>query len=589
MLLLGACGLGGGEEETGLEFSDAETRVDYEVELTGAPSEEVDEVLTASLRLYRFQENGAQSPAFLRRRADADVETVLRVLRSFGYFDGSVSTRIMEGEPALAIVAIEPGPLFTLAAHNIVAVDPAGAPVDLPAEVLPGTGVPAEAETILDAEGVAVAHLQTTGRPYAALQGRQAIADRETATLEVTTTIETGAAYVFGPPVFSGGERVARDYLRTYVTWDDGAPVDLNELGSYQRELLTTDLFNAGSVSLPETPPEGPVLSPVVRLEERPFRTVSGVVNFSTDTGPGGGASFEHRNLFGSNETVNAEVGASLEEQFVELRYIQPQWRRPGQDLNTELRLERIDDDAFESLSATAALGVERELTPRWRVGAGGLIEISEIDGTDDEGTSLLGGLPVYAIYDSSDDLLDPSRGARLRTNVTPFAGTAEFGDPIFLVVDTTGSAYFDLTGEKAYILATRGRIGTIFADDLSDVPSNRRLFSGGGGSVRAFENRFIGPLDDDDDPTGGLSVVEAGVELRARVFGDFGVAIFGEAGAVADSIAPSFEDGLLFGAGLGLRYASPVGPLRLDFAVPINPRSVDDAVQIYLSLGQAF
>ncbi|MEM9736106.1 MAG: BamA/TamA family outer membrane protein, partial [Pseudomonadota bacterium] len=184
---------------------------------------------------------------------------------------------------------------------------------------------------------------------------------------------------------------------------------------------------------------------------------------------------------------------------------------------------------------------------------------------------------------------LNPTEGARFRAEVTPFIGAFDSEFAGFLTLDTTGSAYFDLTDEGDYVLAGRARLGTILSDDLDTVPQTRRLYSGGGGSVRGYAQRFIGPLDVNDDPTGGRSVIELGGELRARLFGDLGGVIFVEAGQVDEEIFPAFSDGIQVAAGLGIRYFSPAGPIRVDVGFPVNGRDADDFFQLYISIGQAF
>ena len=122
------------------------------------------------------------------------------------------------------------------------------------------------------------------------------------------------------------------------------------------------------------------------------------------------------------------------------------------------------------------------------------------------------------------------------------------------------------------------------------EVPADKRFYSGGGGSVRGFAFQMAGPLDQDDDPVGGRSLVEASMELRWRFWDSFGLVPFVDAGNVYEEVYPSFDDGLFWGAGLGFRYYTRVGPIRLDIATPINPRDgVDDPVQFYISLGQAY
>ncbi|MEM6549129.1 MAG: BamA/TamA family outer membrane protein [Pseudomonadota bacterium] len=577
-----------------ITFQAPETGIEYEPAIRGAPSPEIEALMEQSLLIYRRQEGGAQSAAFLRRRAQGDVAAAQKILRSFGYYEAQATPKIIEAEgdnPARAEMVIEPGRPFELSEHRFALSGLRGAAPTVPAAAELGSpvGETAAASQILAAEGALVARLRGEGHPYAAGDGRTALADPAAATLEVESRIAAGPAYVFGAVTFAGVETVEPDYLLTYLPWELGDRFDATQLRDYQRALLETGLFRAGAAEPPGVPPEGENVPIFVRLEEAKHRTVSAGVRFSTDAGPAVRGGFEHRNLFGANETLNIDALAGLEEQSIEFRYREPQYLRPGQDLTAGLSLRRITDDAFDELGATATLGLERELTPQWLVGAGILGEVSQ---TEDEGEtelSLLAGLPVFAEYDGSDDLLNPTEGARFRADVTPFAGSFAGDAVFFLLLDAVGSAYHDFLGDGRYVLAGRARAASIVAEDVDDVPPQRRLYSGGGGSVRGFAERFVGPLDDDNDPVGGLSALEGGIEMRARVFGDIGLAVFAEAGSVSEETIPDFEEGVQVGVGVGLRYFSPVGPIRLDFAVPLDRRDADDSFQFYISIGQAF
>jgi translocation and assembly module TamA len=139
-------------------------------------------------------------------------------------------------------------------------------------------------------------------------------------------------------------------------------------------------------------------------------------------------------------------------------------------------------------------------------------------------------------------------------------------------------------------VLALRGSVGALGGVSREQVPADERFYAGGGGSIRGIGFDLAGPLDDDDDPLGGRSVVEGSVELRTRFANDFGFALFLDAGTVDTSVFPSFEERVLFGAGPSLRYFTPIGPLRVDVGFPLNPRKgVDAPYQIYFSIGQAF
>jgi translocation and assembly module TamA len=298
---------------------------------------------------------------------------------------------------------------------------------------------------------------------------------------------------------------------------------------------------------------------------------------------------FEHRNLFGENETVTVEGFAGTDEQRLESRYRVPQFKRNRQDFVAAAGVRHVEFDAYDESAATVTAGLERQLTRMWDVGAGGLAEISETTDSAGRTTFLLFGVPLFANYDGTRDFLNPTQGWRVRTDLTPFVGiTDDDRTPFFVRLDAVASHYIALDDAARYVLAGRARLGAIPAQSVEDVPAGRRLYSGGGGSVRGYAERSIGPRDASNDPTGGLSVMELGAELRARVWGDVGGAVFLEGGSVSEEVYFAFED-LQLATGGGLRYFSPVGPIRFDVGVPLTRRDGDDAFHIYLSIGQAF
>ena len=630
-LAVAACG-GAGPEVSGADFAPPETAVHYVVRIDGMPDDEMTELAEDALSVYRQQDAGAYSLALLERRVENDLDTVGQILRSRGYYNGTSGAEVEEisaeqyddlkefefplptvsdlmfwkggddedeREPqsfALVVITVDPGAQFTLERHEFELLDPEmRAVIPRPRNLGSPVGGPAEAVPIVAAEAAAVDMMKKGGYPYAESVDRDAVADLELATLEVESRLRSGPSAVFGLVSFDGLEDVREDYLRTYIPWEPGEVVDQDLLREFQQALLATDLFDTLLVQIPPEPPpaspeETPVALPVaVTTDERPFRTIAAGAGYSTDEGPFVTARFEHRNLWGENERVSADANVGLELQQLLLGYREPQYVVPGQDLLAGLELVREEDEAFDQLRATLTAGLRRRVTPHWVIGYGGLLEASLIEDDGVETEAYLAGIPVTAEYDRTDDLLNPTEGGRARFEVTPFAGTVDDEFTGFLNLDTRGSAYWDILDNDIYVLAGRARVASIIADELDDVPKNRRLYAGGGGSVRGFERRHVGPLDIEGDPEGGLSALEASIELRARVWGDLGAVFFVDAGSVSTESYPDFEEGVQVAAGTGVRYHSPAGPIRLDIAFPLNRRDEDDFFQFYFSIGQAF
>ncbi len=568
----------------------------YSATVDGAPSAAVADLAERALPTFRLRERGVRNRSGLLRRVKHDEVRLAALLRSHGYYGSLVNSDISFAEdgPARVRFLVHAGPVYTLTAHEL-ALDSAIA--DLPVLDAGSLGSPvggaARASAIVQAEEAAVATLQAEGFPYAAHSGREGVADPDTATVTVTSTFAAGPFAVFGPLRFTGLETVQEPYLSTYRSWDEGERFDRRVLDAYQRRLMATDLFRSVSVRIPdEAPPgrEGSVTLPVVvSVEEGLRRRIEAGARYDTDLGPAMRAGWRHRNLFGANESVRLQVEIGRVQQDVTVDGRKPQFRRPGQVLAGQLRLTRTDDGVLNARTATGSVGLTRRLTPEWSVGLRGLVEFSAIDEADGAVDAYLAGAPATVTYGRTDRPLDPAAGLRLELEAIPFAGRLGDAPTRFGTLVARGSFYRALDGEARVVAAVRTRAGAVFARDLDSVPATRRLYAGGGGSVRGYAKASIGPLDPDGTPSGGRSVLEAEAELRIRIGEDFGVVPFLAAGLVSADTVPDGAEPVRAAAGLGVRYFSRAGPIRLDLAVPLDARPLDDPWAVYFSIGQAF
>jgi len=570
--------------------------VPYTVKLTvTAPVEGVDlaAAIEAASSLRALKDAPPATRIGLRRRLETDIETARSVLRSEGFYAGTASGTIGDGSPAPVTIIVTPGLRYTIAETEVVyrdrAVDTAALPVTLePLGLKPGD--PARADAVLKAERDLVDRLRQQGRPFAEAMNRRVAVNHARNTMVVRIEVQAGPPMTFGMVQYEGLDRVEQDFLHDQVPWKPGEVFDTRKLDRFRNSILTTRLFDSVTVRPADAPEADGSLMVLVTVGEAPARSIGGGLRFSTDDGPGARLFWEHRNLLGRAESLRFNIDTSLTAQTLEASFDKPRFLHPDQSLTIRAEAERADRDAYTGMTAEFGGGIERRISDVWRVSVGGELDYADLnDQLNGREKSILVGLPMGTARDDTDDPLNPTEGSRLALTVTPYAGQTESATVTFGVVDVTGATYYaPLEGDRL-VLAARTRLASLFGTETANVPANKRLYAGGGGSVRGYGHQMVGPLDSGGNPTGGRSALEVGMEARIKVTDSIGIVPFLDAGMVTDAPVPDFSEDILWAAGLGARYYTDFGPLRLDIGVPLNPRDADDYFQVYISLGQAF
>ena len=294
-------------------------------------------------------------------------------------------------------------------------------------------------------------------------------------------------------------------------------------------------------------------------------------------------------NLFGQAESLDLSLAGTELRQAANADFAKPNFLLYNQTLRLGIELSAQDDDAFDGKSLIGTIGLERQLTEQLLVSFAAQPEFSRIDDNESGESSYVGiGFPAVVERDDRDDALDATKGSLLSFSLTPNFGELD-GFTTFLIAETNGALYWTPFASDRLTLAARGRLGVIFGESRQDLPANKRYYSGGGGSIRGYEFQTVGPLDASQDPLGGRSVLETGIEARIRIGESFGVVPFLEGGTAYSGQFLDSGESLRWAAGLGLRYYTAVGPLRFDIAFPLNDRPRDEDFEFYVSIGQAF
>jgi translocation and assembly module TamA len=549
----------------------------------------------------------ADNRAEVGQRARNDRQLLLDILNGQGFFDAAVEVR---GEPPVAATDGNPATPFTIVLDvvpgrryflgEILFDAPPVVPADLISRnFVPKTGDPIVADTILAAEANISVKLPQNGYPFAAVGQRDILLDSEVGTGDYTLPVATGARSSFGRirnesdnPAFDA-EHVA--ILRRFETGDlyDSRLVD-----DLRAALVATGLLSTVSVEpVPGegTAPDGTAYADLlVRQEAGPPRTLAASAGYGTGQGFRAEASWTHRNLFPPEGALTAAGVIGTQEQGLSLSFARSNAGKRDRNVEVTLAALRSNYDAFEAFTGRLAGTISYVSTPIWQKtftwSAGAEILASSENAFDvrrglrDRRIYYIAALPGQVGFDRSDDLLNPTRGFRLNLRLSPEAALGN-GTRFYARAILDGSFYYPATDNL--VLAARARVGTISGVARDDLAPSRRLYGGGGGSVRGFGFQQLGPKDFNGDPIGGRSTNEAAVEARYR-FGNFGVVGFVDAGQVYESSFPQFDD-WRFGVGIGGRFYTNFGPLRLDVATPINKRTGESRVTVYVSIGQAF
>jgi translocation and assembly module TamA len=585
----------------------------YETEIAGVDDSALADLLGEVSELKSLQDRLPASEQALRRRADRDLELLTDAAHSLGYWDARFSYRIETGEdagemPAKVIVTAEPGPLYHVAAVDVLG--PERRPLVVPrgpkakkalspeASRLPlRPGEPARTGPVVETETALLADLGHEGYPFAKKIDRRVVVDHAARTMSVTYVLDPGPKKRFGAATVRGLERLDPAYVERRFRWRFGRVYDNREVEETRRALIDTGLFSAVKIEPAPDPADPERVAMRVEAVERAHRTIGVGAAYSTSEGAAARVFWENRNLFGQAEYLHLSAEAGTQKVGVAGTFRRPDFLAADQDLVAQAEIARENPAAYDSRHVRLSVGLERRFRLGLTAGGGISIEKAHVDQEANiapvsaeersQHYSLI-GLPLVVKMDRSNDLLNPTSGYRLQANLAPYRSFAG-SDLTFVTERLAGSVYKRLGDSDRFVFAAFAAVSSIQGASLPELPADKRIYAGGGGSIRAYGYQMAGPLDANKNPIGGRSSFELSLEARIKVTKTIGIVPFLDAGSFYRSPVPQLGRQVFYGPGVGLRYYTPFGPVRLDVATPLRRRPADALVQVYISLGQAF
>lgn len=541
----------------------------------------------------------AANAAMITARAKEDEQLAVRILHAEGYYDGTAVSTVEQQEGGTVQVTINatPGPQYKLASIKVDAA-PTTPPNLVDKELPLKVGEPIIAERVQAAEANVSLKLPQQGYPFVKVGERDILLDEQTVTGDYTLPVDTGPRSSFGGYTTDGKLAFDAEHVGVLARFERGELYDTRKVDDLRDALVGTGLFSSVSVEPKRTgqlAPDGTeYVDLAVHQTAGPARTLAAEAGYGTGQGVRVEGSWTHRNLFPPEGALIIAGVAGTQEQGLSATFRRQNAGKRDRTVSLTAAANHSNYEAYEAFTGTLAGKISYDSTPIWQKRFTYSYGF-ELTGTNedvwsfeknkrDRGTYFVAALPLFGGFDTSDNLLNPTKGFRLKLNASPETSVRGDVRPYgrFMV---EGTAYYPVT--SSIVLAGRARAGSIFGIDRDDLAPSRRYYAGGGGSVRGFGYQELGPRAPDGDPIGGRSLNEFAIEARYR-FGNFGIVPFLDAGQVYEGTMPDASD-LRFGAGIGGRFYTNFGPLRVDVATPLKRREGESKVALYISIGQAF
>lgn len=581
--------------------------VKYGINFTPSGDSALDGLLKQTSSLVSLQTKLPPAPFALIGRARADATQFTTVLHSLGYDDGHTIITI-DGmsldDPALldhlnqlpdttqanVQVKTDKGPLFTLGQVNINGLPPGF-------KARPGIrlGQTANAAPVLAASAKLTTDLRNAGYAFAKVSPPYAVANQASHTLDVSYTVTTGPHVDIGPVSFTGLQRTNPDFLRRHIALRPGQPYSDTSLQDARDSLLGLGVFSSVTPVPATSATDGQV--PIdFHMVEQKRHAVSLSGAYATDTGFTIGASWMDRNVFHRAETLTLSVaanglggtGTTAPGYDLKAVFAKPDYYARGQTLSLSAEALKESLNAYSRTGILLGASLARPITKNTTITYGPSFISERVDQEGTSRTYVLVQFPVNFTWNTTNSLLEPTRGHMLGLTITPtYPIVGNQHDP-FVILLGTGSTYIPVERKAWGVIAIHGVVGSIQGTSQFGVPPDQRFYAGGSGTVRGYSYQTVGPLFPDDKPEGGLALDAINFEFRQHITKTIGIVPFIDAAQVNAGSAP-FKGTVRVGYGLGFRYYTSIGPIRADLAFPAKRTPGSGAFALYLGLGEAF
>jgi outer membrane protein insertion porin family len=546
-----------------------------------------------SVRVSADEESGLGIPLVTRpelplrdRMVEEDVRTLTRFMEDRGYPEVRVAAEVADGGGRVPVVfRIQEGPRVMVSGVHI------DSPVPLPADAEPRElrlreGVPYRVRDLARDRASLLSAYRDSGYPEADVVPSVSRSEDGRAA-EVILKVVPGARVDVDHLVVAGLDHTREVVVRRELTLEEGEPYGLDRLLESQRRLAALGIFQR--VNVTEIDPESPETRSLrVQVEEAPSITVAYGIGASEGDLVRGSVEVTRRNLFGMDRSLSAFARVSFKGSRFLASYREPFLFGRRQEMFVTAFREEEDRPFFDYERYGGFVQGARRLSPAWnalvrytyqRTDSFNIVNPGQVG--REFAFSTFSGPTGSIVNDTRDDPLDPHRGRFLSADLQ-FSARFLGGDT-FVKGFLQGAFYRRLN--RRTVLAMSGRLGlarTFGFEESIFLPRPDRFYAGGDYSMRGFDTDTVNPL-------GGNAMVLGNAELRFDMGRSFSTALFSDVGNVYALVSEIDLGRLLASAGVGLRYRTAFGPIRVDWGFKLNPRPGESTNRVHLTIGHAF
>lgn len=587
-------------------------RLQYEPVLKGLKDRsDIEKVIKKLTLLFSKKDRYIGNAVSLRRRTKDDIEKIHKVLEQYGYYNAQIDYTIESLEEASkskkstkdkaenkkkVTIEINKGQQFKI--NNVkISCDYEHALADAAVQQHQlKSGEPAEMEVLSHNRTVIERALTTKGFPFAIVEEPILIVDHTTQTVDVTYLVTLKQYCLFGPTTISGNEKVKQKYILNRLTWKQGETYNSDKIDDSRKNLIDSGLFSLVRINN-SLPANSEAVDMQVELTEDKFRYWGAGASYSTSTKMGGRFILGHNyfNLFGYRGQFEVSYREARVLRGIEALYSIADFVLPNQKLQTNFLYQTEHNPSYTKKSKTFKASLKRQLGENLAGKLGVIIDSgSFIEPTKYSYNVIIFGLPCEWQYNTTNSPLNPVEGFKLDLTATPYIGQNHYSDKdrqlYLLELRVRGVAHFPIDKKKRRIVAVWGEVGTMQGGSRTILPANLRFYAGGNSSVRGYGWQMAEDLTlKDPAPKGGNNIIQTGAEFRQMITNDIGGVLFFDAAQITQPAKPQLSRNWFWGYGIGVRYYTDLGPIRVDVSFPGKRRKkLDKIFQFYVSIGQS-